>query len=185
MSFCLVSSFFRNCLFTSVMRSKSSLHESIAVLGAIIPLISILKSTSVAFIISVSVLCAVLLFELIFLAVRRFCLRSLRLSLAFVVLSTVISAIWIAGPHFGFQRATSYLPLSLLSAFFLVQATIREATTFSNRSKTWIGFFVLAIFTGYLSEQFIRNFFPGLLWLVGGVVIASNLMSRRIFSHGS
>ncbi len=154
------------------------------ILGAVLPLLYALKSTFTALLVSVSVLYAVIVFELIFIVIKRFWPRSMRFILALIVFSTVISAAWIAGPSFGFQKIAAYFPISLLSAVFLEQGFLREANPFWNRIKMWASFLVLSILIGCLAENALLRFPPGFFWLIGLVLIVSNLINRRMFSHG-
>ncbi len=160
-------------------------QRSVVILGAALPLLCALKSTFTALLISVSVLCAVILFELIFIAIKRFWPRSMRFILALIVLSTVISAAWIAGPSFGFQKIAAYFPISLLSAVFLEQGSLREVNPFWAQAKIGAGFLVLSVLIGYLAESALLRFTPGFFWLFGLVVIVSNLINHKMFPHGS
>ena len=164
---------------------SNSKSESFQILGAILPLVYVLKSMLFALILSVSVLIAVFLFELIFSAVRRFWLRSLRFALAVIVLSTVFSAIFIVIPDFGFRDMRLYLPAGLLSAVFLIQGAIRETGSFLIRMKVWAGFFGLSIFIGSMAETVFQNFSAGIFWTIGLVLIISSWINRRFFAHVS
>ncbi len=161
--------------------SPKNTQSPFLILGSVLPLIYGFKDLNTSFILSSSVLCAVLLFELVFFAVKNFWLRSIRFSLALIVLSTVIGALWIAAPRFDLQLMTGYFPICLISSVILIQSTIRRTLSFSERVKTWTGFLTWSLLLGAANEWVFTQFQAGLFWLIAAIILFSNLIDRRAY----
>ena len=162
------------------MHSKST-QMPYLILGSVLPLMYAFKDIATTVILSLCVLLSVVLFELIFAGLKRFWPRQFRFVFALIVLSTVISMIWISAVHLGFDEIAVYIPAGLLSAVILVQSTIRQTLPILLRIKTWTGFLTWCLLTGCAAKWLTAGFSTGLFWLTGFVIMISCGINRKSY----
>ena len=148
----------------------------------------------------VSTLLAVSVFHLIFFPFRTFWLRSLRSLLALVVLSTVLTCIFLTS-QFVFPEEASALsgafPLTFISAFWLAQATMHAVPgtadarftepgtvvpgTVSSHLRLWAMFLLLLILISLVrqSHEAVSRFIPLPFWILGAVIAFLTFLNRK------
>ena len=156
---------------------------AIAVLSAI-PLFSGASGIREVIFLGGSVFLSVLIFEGLFFVSKRFWPRSFRPLLALVVLTSLLSGIFlICGSLFLNQAAdaAAIFPLTSVSAFLLVHSTIFMKASLGSRVWAWGGFFAPLLAIGAIGEwnAAFQTFSPGLFWVTSAVLVAFFFLGRR------
>ncbi len=130
-----------------------------------------------------SVLTAVFIFEIVFYVTKRFWLYSLRPLLALIILASVLSGIFLICESFllnGKDISAHFFPLSLVSAFLLVQSTITMNKLSKSRIQNWIGFSALLLIIG-ISRHWAETFqmLPSAAFWVSGGALGAFFFLRR------
>ncbi len=157
------------------MNQKRALNQTTMIIVSTAPLFYGASDIGQAAFLSAAVLLAVLIFEIIFYVTKRFWLHSLRPLFALIVLASVLSGIFLICEPFlinGKEASSHFFPLTLVSAFLLVQSTITMNQLFKSRIKNWIGFSALLLIIG-VSRHWNGTFqmFPSAaFWVSGGAL---------------
>ncbi len=163
------------------MQKRILTQATIATISGL-PLFYGVSSVGEAAFLSASVLFAVFVFEIIFSLTKCFWLHSLRPLFALLILTSVLSGIFLACNFLLLDEpaAIHTFPLTLASAFLLVQSTLLAGETSSNRIRVWLGFSALLLIVGvsrHLNETF-QEFLPAPFW-VSGIALGVFFFSRR------
>lgn len=152
------------------MQKRTLNQLTIATVSAI-PLFHGASDVWKAAFLSASVLFAVFTFELIFSLMKRFWLYSLRPLFALLILASVLSGVFLACNFLLLEQAAAVriFPLTLTSAFFLVQSTLLANERSIGRIQVWIGFSALLLIVGISQDVngMFREFLPVPFWVSG------------------
>ena len=153
---------------------KSTLNQLTMAIVSAVPLFNGTTSLGEAAFLSVSVLSAVFTFEMIFSLTKRFWLRSLRPLFALLILASVLGGVFLICDFLLLEqvRAVRVFPLTLVSAFLLVQSTLLANETSSNRIRVWAQFSILLLIVGIFRQLsgIFREFPPAPFWISGLVL---------------